>query len=120
MRVCLSLILRVVFDACLCKGFLSFYACTALAAVLLAALVTAPCLGVVDAKAFADACDVTLGYGCVGGNDVYVVERSGCGGSVDGVDEFRAAVWIDRVIAAVVGDEHLIEPVAFGDTNGNG
>ena len=50
---------------------------------------------------------------------MYVVECAGIGSRVDGIDELRTAVGIDGVVATVIGYEHLVETVAFGNAYGN-
>ena len=87
---------------------------------LLAALVAAPCLGIVDAEALSDACDVCLGDGGVGCHNPYADVCARLSRRVDGFDEVLTAVGIDGVVASVVGDKHLGQSVALGDAHGDG
>ena len=50
---------------------------------------------------------------------ITVDEEAGMTGSINCLDKFRATVRIDSVVAAVIGDEHLLQMVALSDTDGD-
>ncbi len=110
----------MIFDTGLTECLFALTAGTTFAAVLLTAFIAAPCLGIVDAEALADAGDVSLGDIGVRSVHTNVDVSAGTGGSVNGVDELRTAVWIDRVVAGMVGDHHALQSVALGDAHGDG
>ena len=56
----------------------------------------------------------------VGSLDCHIDVGSCLGSGIDGCDELRAAVGIDGMVAAVVGNEDTPERVALGNANGNG
>ena len=85
---------------------------------LLASLVAAPCLGVVQSQFLAASGNVALGDLGVRSYNVHIVVCAGIGSRVDGVDELRTAVGIYGMVATVIGYEHLVEAVALGNAYG--
>lgn len=96
-----------VFNAGLAQGLFSFHACAAFAALLLTALVAAPCLAVVNAEASANACYVGLADAGVGGTDFYALPCAEACGVIHCFYKLRTAVRIDGMVAGMIGDEHL-------------
>ena len=81
----------------------------------IASLITAPRFGMVDAEFRPDTHDVgfcNVGKGCFYAG---VVERSRLRGSSHCFNKFRATVWINGVIATMVGNVYAVEIVAFGN-----
>ena len=78
-----------------------------------AAFVAAPCLGIVDAEAFADGGDVRLRDVGVGSGNLDMGVGARLCSRRHGVDEGAAAVGIYGVVTAVVGYEDTAQPVAL-------
>ena len=111
----LFLVFCWVCQSCFTEGFLALYASAALATMTIASLITAPRFGIVDAEFRPDAHDV--GFCNVGKSCFYagVVECSRLRGSSHCINKFRATVWINGVIATMVGNVYAVEIVAFGN-----
>ena len=115
----LRFILRRIFDFGVSEGFLALDACPALAAMLFAALVAGVGRGVVETEPFADAGDVGFPDACIGRVDLYPDVGAVPHGLRHGMHESRAAIGIDRMVAAVIGDEYLAQLSAFGKPAGH-
>ena len=87
---------------------------------LFAALVAGVGRGVVETEPFADAGDVGFADACIGRVDLYPDVGAVPHGLRHGMHESRAAIGIDRMVAAVIGDEYLAQLSAFGKPAGHG
>ena len=86
---------------------------------LVATFVAAPCLGVVDAESSTTSRDVGLCDIGVRSHYMHVDVCASLRRLVYGVDKLGTAVGLDGVVAAVVGNEHVLKIVALGNANGN-
>ena len=74
---------------------------------LLATLVAAPGLGIIDTELLADGCNLTLGDVGIRSHHANIYEGASLGSLIDCLDKFRATVRIDSVVAAVIGRKTL-------------
>ena len=115
----LSLILCGILNTRFSQCFLALHAGTAFSAVLLTTLVAAPGLGIVNTEFLADGCNLALGDVGIRSHHANIYEGARLGSLIDCLDKFRATVRIDGVVAAMIGDEHLLQIVALSDTDGD-
>ena len=110
-RLVLFFVLGVVFHSGFSECFSSLEACGTASTVDFSAAIAAPSLRVVYLKAVSDACDVGLCDVCIWGVNLYVVVCPCFCCGIDGADEFRSAVGVYAVVAAVIGDEESLQSV---------
>ena len=114
------LIHRGVDDAGIAQRLFALTACATLAAMLLATLVARISLAVVYAQSLAVAGNVGLGYAGVWRKHRHTLVCAVGHGLRHGVDKGRTAIGIYRVVAAVVGYQHMVQIVALGYSAGYG
>src|SRR5690606_10198558 len=94
----------------------TFHAGAAFAAMTLAAFVARPSARVVHAEVRALACDIGLGQGDEWTEQLDLRVSAEAHGFTHRLHKIFAAVRIDRMVAAVCGDDEALGADAFGET----
>ena len=110
----------MIFNAGLCEGFFAFAAGPADTAMMLAAFVTTPGLGVVEMKVFAFGCNLSLGETGIRREELNPVPRTEMDGIIHRLDELRTAVGVDGVIAGMISQQDVLEMIVLRYTGSDG
>ena len=110
----------MIFDAGLGEGFFAFAAGAAYAAVVFAAFVATPGLGVVEMKVFAFGCNLSLGETGIRRKELNPVPRTEMDGVIHRLDELRAAVGVDSMIAGMISQQDVLEMIVLRYTGSDG
>ena len=100
-------------DAGECECLASLLTGAALAAVLVAALVATPGLGIINTEKFATACYIRLCPIGIRGEQFYSVICTFAHCSGECIDERRPAIGVDSMVTAVVSHEYAAQVTVF-------